>query len=115
MVRQQPKCIFDKNGNMTRGVVVRHLILPTWEEDSKRILKYLYDNYKNKIFYSIMNQYTPVRACKYQELNSRVEDTVYDEVIDYAWNLGIRKAFIQEDGTVSESFIPDFDYGKEKN
>lgn len=115
MVRQQPKCIFDKNGNMTRGVVVRHLILPTWEEDSKRILKYLYDNYKNKIFYSIMNQYTPVRACKYQELNNRVEDTVYDEVIDYAWNLGIRKAFIQEDGTVSESFIPDFDYGKEKN
>lgn len=115
MVRQQPKCIFDKNENITRGVVVRHLILPTWEEDSKRILKYLYDNYKNKIFYSIMNQYTPVRACKYQELNSRVEDTVYDEVIDYAWNLGIRKAFIQEDDTVSESFIPDFDYGKEKN
>ena len=75
----------------------------------KKILKYLYDEYGNRIFYSIMNQYTPVRMCKYQELNKRVSSQVYDEVIDYAWNLGIRNAFIQEEGTVSESFIPDFD------
>ena len=32
-----------------------------------------------------------------------------DDIIDYAWNIGIRNAFIQEDGTQSESFIPDFD------
>lgn len=114
MVRQQPKCLFDGNGNMIKGVVVRHLILPTHEDDSKRILKYLYDNYKNKIFYSIMNQYTPVRVCKYQELNNKVDSRIYDYIIDYAWNIGIRKAFIQEEGTVSESFIPDFDYGIDK-
>ena len=95
---------------MIKGVIVRHLILPDREEDSKKILKYLYKEYKNKIFYSIMNQYTPVRKCKYEELNKKVDNSVYDEVIDYAWNLGIRKAFIQEDGTVSESFIPEFDF-----
>ena len=59
-----------------------------------------------------MNQYTPVRRCKYDELNERVEECVYDEIIDYAWTLGIRKAYIQEEGTVIESFIPDFDYKK---
>ena len=110
MVRQKPKCVFDKNGNMLEGVIIRHLILPEREADSKKILKYLYDEYGNRVFYSIMNQYTPVRMCKYQELNKRVSSQVYDEVIDYAWNLGIRNAFIQEEGTVSESFIRDFDF-----
>lgn len=110
MVKQKPRCIFDKNGNIISGVVVRHLLLPEMEEDSKKILKYLYDNYKNKIYISIMNQYTPVRKCKYDELNKRVDDSIYDEVIEFAWNIGIRKAFIQEDGTQSESFIPEWDF-----
>jgi putative pyruvate formate lyase activating enzyme len=110
MVKQKPKCVFDKNGNIISGVVVRHLLLPEMEEDSKKILKYLYDNYKNKIYISIMNQYTPVRKCKFAELNKRVDDSVYDEVIEYAWNIGIRKAFIQDGGTQSDSFIPEWDF-----
>jgi putative pyruvate formate lyase activating enzyme len=56
-----------------------------------------------------MNQYTPVRKCKYEELNDKVLDKVYDDVIDYAWDIGIRNAFIQEGGSQSESFIPEFD------
>ena len=56
-----------------------------------------------------MNQYTPIRKCEYDELNSKIDDSIYDEVIDYAWNIGIRNAFIQEEGTQNESFIPDFD------
>lgn len=59
-----------------------------------------------------MNQYTPVRKCKYDELNKRVASDVYDEIIDYAYNLGIRQAFVQEEGTQNESFIPEFDYTK---
>ena len=109
MVRQKGNCIFDKDGNMISGVIVRHLLLPGMEDDSKKILKYLYDSYGDKIFISIMNQYTPIRECKYAELNSKVDDFVYDDVIDYAWDIGIRNAFIQEDGSQSESFIPDFD------
>jgi putative pyruvate formate lyase activating enzyme len=57
-----------------------------------------------------MNQYTPVRKCKFAELNKRVDDSVYDEVIEYAWNIGIRKAFIQDGGTQSDSFIPEWDF-----
>lgn len=109
MVRQKPKCIFNDEGNIVSGVIVRHMLLPGMEDDSKKILSYLYGVYKNNIFYSIMNQYTPVRVCKYEELNRKVDKRVYEDVIDYAWNIGIRNAMVQEDGTVSESFIPKFD------
>ena len=110
MVRQQPKCIFDKNGNIIKGVIVRHLLLPKMEEESKKIIKYLYDTYKDNIYLSIMNQYTPVRKCKYHELNETVSDEIYSDIIDYAWNLGIRNCFIQEGGTQSDSFIPKWDF-----
>ena len=53
-------CAFDLNGMMTRGVIVRHLILPGCTEDSKAVLKYLYDTYGDDIYLSIMNQYTPL-------------------------------------------------------
>jgi len=110
MVKQKPKCIFDNEGNIISGVIVRHLLLPNMEEDSKKILDYLYKNYGDKIYISIMNQYTPIRKCKYDELNKKVSDKVYDDVIDYAWNIGIRNAFVQEGGTQNESFIPEFDF-----
>ena len=110
MVRQKPKCVFDKDGNIISGVIVRHLLIPKMEDDSKKILKYLYDTYKNKIYFSIMNQYTPVRKCKYQELNDKVDNEIYDEIIDYAWNIGIRNAFIQDGDTQNESFIPKWDF-----
>ena len=110
MVRQKPTCVFDKSGNMTSGVIVRHLLIPNMENDSKKILKYLYDTYGDNIYISIMNQYTPVRKCIYDELNTTVSSNIYEDVIDYAWDIGIRNAFIQEGGTQSESFIPKWDF-----
>lgn len=108
MYRQVGKYKFDRYGNLKKGIIVRHLLLPGMEEDSKKILKYLYETYKNNIYISIMNQYTPLRAFKYSELNNKIESRAYDDVIDYAWNIGIRNAYTQEEGTSSESFIPDF-------
>lgn len=108
MYRQKPKCIFDKNGQITSGVIVRHLLLPKMEEDSKKILKYLYEKYQDNIYISIMNQYTPITTYKYEELNQKVSSKVYEEIIDYAWEIGIRNAFVQEEGTQTKSFIPDF-------
>ena len=109
MVRQKGECIFDKDGNIVSGVIVRHLLIPRMEEDSKKIIKYLYDRYGNNIYISIMNQYTPVRKCIYDELNNRVSESVYDDIINYAWDIGVRNAFVQEEGTQSDSFIPNFD------
>lgn len=108
MVKQIGGNIID-DGLMKKGVIVRHLVLPSCVEDSRNIIKYLYDKYGDNIFISIMNQYTPVRKSKYIELSRKVTDDEYDEVIDYAYDLGVRKAFVQEGGTQDSSFIPDFD------
>ena len=97
-----------KKGIMKRGVIVRHLVLPSHIDDSKRVIKYLFDNYGNNIYLSIMNQYTPVRRCKYLELNNRVSEEEYDEIIDYAYDLGVRKCFVQDKESQEESFIPVF-------
>ena len=98
-----------KDDLMKKGMIVRHLLLPGHLEDSKKIIKYLYDKYKDNIYISIMNQYTPVNKTKYDNLNRKVTDEEYDELINYALDLGIKNAFIQEGETQSESFIPDFD------
>lgn len=109
MVKQKGSCKFDKDGNIISGVIIRHLLVPQMEEESKKILNYLYNKYRDNIYISIMNQYTPVRKCIYDELNTKVSEEVYDGVINYAWDIGIRNAFIQEEGTQEESFIPNFD------
>ena len=94
---------------MKKGVIVRVLILPGHIEDSKKIIKYLYDKYHDDVIISIMNQYTPIEKLEYDNLNRKVTDDEYDEVVNYAYDLGVRMAFMQEGETQSESFIPDFD------
>lgn len=108
MFRQVGKVKY-KNDIMQKGVIVRHLLLPNHLDDSKKIIKYLHDNYKDDITISIMNQYTPIRKIeKYKELNNTVTEDEYDELINYACDLGITNAYIQEGETCKESFIPDF-------
>ena len=104
------KCQFDENGIIKKGVIVRHLMLPEQEEDSNKILEYLYRTYGDDIFISIMSQYTPLETLpkEFPELNKKLDMTVYDKVLDFAVNLGVENAFIQEEEAASESFIPDF-------
>ena len=109
MYKQVGKPAFNKNGIMQKGIIVRHMMLPGLLEDSKKIIKYLHDTYKDNIYLSIMNQYTPVKTFKrFSNLNNKVNEKDYDELINYSLDLGIKKAFIQEGETQSESFIPDF-------
>ena len=110
MFKQVGKPVFDKRGIMKRGMIVRHLILPGMTYDSKNVIKYLYETFKDDIYISIMNQYTPLKQVeKYPEINRKVTDKEYDEVVDYAIELGVVNGFIQEGETTSESFIPEFD------
>ncbi len=123
MVRQTGKPVFEPPGTaaaggeedalMVKGVIVRHLLLPDAAEDSKAVLRYLYHTYKDDIYVSIMNQYTPIPRFldikRYPELNRTVTAREYDDVVDYAIGLGIENGFIQEGETCSESFIPEFD------
>ncbi len=107
MVRQQPTPII-KDGIMQKGVIVRILLLPEHLAEAKLNVKYLYDSYGNNIYISLMNQYTPMQGMK-PPLNRKVTNAEYNELVRYAERLGVVNAFIQEGGTQSESFIPDFD------
>lgn len=110
MYRQVGDIKFDKNKIIKKGMIVRHMIIPNLTNDSKKILKYLYDTYHDNIYISIMNQYTPNNKLgDYKEINRGVTNLEYNDVINYAIGIGINNAYIQEDGTVDESFIPSFD------
>lgn len=109
MVRQVGEPVFDDD-MLTRGVVVRHMILPGSTKDSKEIIKYLLDTYKERIFISIMNQYTPMPGLDdYPLLTRKVTKREYDKVVDYGISIGLENGFIQEGETCLESFIPDFE------
>lgn len=94
---------------MKRGVIVRQLLLPGCLKDARNIVRYLYETYQNKIYVSLMSQYTPLEHVRdYPELAHRVSRRTYDRYVDAAIALGITQAFIQEPGVAKESFIPDF-------
>ena len=102
---------FNDDGIMQKGVIVGHLQLPGSMEDSKAVITYLYDTYGDSIYISIMNQYTPMPGIsdKYPELGRKLTTAEYDELVDYAIDIGVENGFIQEGETASESFIPAFD------
>ena len=114
MYRQVGKPVFDENGLMKKGIIARHLVLPGCEKDSEKVIKYLYDTYGDNIYISIMSQYTPlakfVEEGRYPELCKKIDREVYDRLIDYALDMGVENAFIQEDDVAEESFIPLFDF-----
>ena len=105
---------FTENVRMTNGVLVRHMILPGHIKNSKDALSMLFAEFGNEIKYSIMNQYTPViaknsqTALDFPELLGTVSHSEYDEVLNYADNLGIKNYYWQQGPAASESFIPEF-------
>ena len=109
MVRQCPFPEFDDDGMMKRGVIVRHLLLPGQLEASKRAIAYLHGRYGDRIYISIMSQYTPQKGVHFSELESAVPYAEYEELVDYAVSIGVTNGFIQDDGTADDSFIPSFD------
>lgn len=113
MFGQTGSPVFDESGMLKRGLLVRHLVLPGHVREAKRILKYLYESYGDEVYISIMSQYTPQKDVKfverYPELARRITKREYNSVVDYAIELGITNAFIQERSVAKESFIPAFD------
>ncbi|MDI3310233.1 MAG: radical SAM protein [Thermoanaerobacterium sp.] len=110
MYRQVGNPAFDNDGIMKKGIIVRHLILPGKLDETKKILKWIKDNLSNEVYVSLMGQYIPYyNANKYQELNRRISNKEYEEVIEYFFEIGLENGFVQDDESASESFIPDFD------
>ena len=103
----------DDDDLMTRGVIVRHLVLPGHVDDSMAVLSALWDRFGNDIDISVMNQYTPQRGIDAipgaPELGRPVTEDEYELVLDHADYLGFENLWWQQGGTVSESFVPEFD------
>lgn len=110
MVRQQPDVVIDDaKGLIQKGVIVRQLLLPGHVNDAKAVLKYLYDTYHNHVYISMMSQFTPNALKDYPEINRTVTRREYERLVDYALEIGITNAFIQEGDVAKDSFIPAFD------
>lgn len=109
MVRQTGAPVFDENDLMKKGVIVRHLLLPNHLKNAKAVVQYVYETYGDQVYLSLMNQYTPLPQVRHiPELNRKVTDREYEKLLDYAIDLGVEQAFIQEGETAEESFIPSF-------
>lgn len=104
---------FDENGMLRRGVIVRHLLLPGHKKNAKDVIRYVHETYGDSVILSIMNQYTPVsgieKRTSYRELYRKVTRREYEAVVDYAIELGVKNAYMQEGDTAKESFVPPFD------
>ena len=102
--------VFDENGIMQRGVIIRHMVLPTHRRDSEEVLKKLYKLYgKDSFMLSLMSQYTPFyKSCEHKEINRRISTYEYEKVSQLAQELGFN-GFMQERSSAKEEYTPDFD------
>ncbi|MBR5502449.1 MAG: radical SAM protein [Oscillospiraceae bacterium] len=102
---------FDEEGMMRRGVIVRLLLLPGELQDAQAVVQYVWQSYGENVILSLMNQYTPPAAGveQFSNLQRTVTAAEYDALCDFALDLGIETAFVQEEGPAEESFIPPFD------
>lgn len=111
MVSQTGPVEFDANEIVKKGVIVRHLLLPGHVKEAKAVVSYLFEKYGDKIFVSMMNQYTPFSYVKenYPEIARKVTKREYEKWLQYALDIGLSNGFIQEGETAKESFVPRFD------
>lgn len=110
MKRQCPQNVYNSDGIIQKGLIVRHLILPKNTNQSIEILKWIYNNLGEDTAISLMAQYTPYGKIEdYPELQRKITEREYNKVLSFAMDLGFKNIFTQEFESSSEKFIPDFD------
>lgn len=109
MLRQQPTNVFDDDGYVQKGVILRHLVLPGHVEDSKKVLDFVATVSKN-VTMSLMSQYFPTHHDDvFKELNRRLYKHEYQSVCDYFFNLGLTNGYTQDVSSATVDYVPDFD------
>ncbi len=112
MLRQVGYPEFTNEGYMKKGVLIRHLVLPSLYRDSFKILDYLSETYDTeKLYVSLMSQYFPThRANEYRELSRTLTTLEYQKVLLYAEKCGITHGFSQEKASADKKYVPIFDF-----
>jgi len=110
MRRQQKEDAFNEDGIMQRGMIIRHLILPSNTNSSLEIIDYLSGNFPDT-YLSLMAQYVPCGDLSdFPEINRKITKREYEKVVNHALNKGLSKLFIQEHSSADKKFIPAFDF-----
>lgn len=110
MYRQVGIPQFDEKGILKRGLIIRHLILPGYVEDTKKILLWIRNNLPKEVYISLMGQYIPFyNTQKFPEINRKITKQEYEEAIEYFFEIGLENGYVQESSSASEDYIPDFD------
>ena len=109
MREQVGKNVFDENGIIKKGIIIRHLILPNHILNSKYILKWIKDNMPQDIYVSIMAQYFPEYKAKDDKLIGRkLTKKEYKQIENYLYLLNLQNGYIQELGEHEEEYVPKF-------
>ena len=110
MIRQVGIPELNKKGIMQKGVMIRHLVLPSYIENSKKVLKWIKDNLDDKIYVSIMAQYFPTyKAKEYEKINRKLTKEEWKEIENYIEKLEIENGYMQELGEHEEEYVPKWD------
>lgn len=109
MRRQQPCDVFDNDGIMQKGVIVRHLVLPSALQNTRGVLEDIAHMDKD-MFVSLMGQYFPTENVKnHPVLFRRLTEDEYSEAVDMFFEVGLHNGFSQELDSATEEYVPDFD------
>ena len=112
MYNQVGSPVLDENGMIKKGLIIRHLVLPSNIQNSKNVLKWINDNMDKNVFVSVMAQYFPTHKAKeFPEINRKLTMDEYKEIEDYLYSLDLDNGYIQELGEHEEEYVPDFEGG----
>ncbi len=109
MIRQVGTPVFEDD-ILKKGVIIRHLVLPTHTSDSIKVMDCIKENFNDQVLVSLLGQYTPITKDNiYPELNNKITKLEYKRVLNYMQHIGLTKGFYQDLDSSSEIYIPHFD------
>lgn len=112
MYRQTGPCVLDENGLLTRGVLIRHLMLPGALDNTLGVIDWVASTFpRGSVMFSLMSQYTPPAEGleKFPELQKRVTALEYDAAVSYMSLCSLDTGYTQEPTSATEEYLPEFD------
>ena len=109
MIRQQPINIYDEDGIMKKGVIIRHLVLPNHIQNSKQVLKTIKNKFGKSVYVSIMAQYFPTyKANEIEDINRKLTEEEFEDIENFVYNLDLKNGYIQYLEDNEEKYVPKF-------
>lgn len=109
MFRQVGEAVFDEDGIMEKGVLIRHLMLPEKTENTLDVIDWVSSEFGDKVVFSLMSQFTPNKNCNIPELQKTVSEEEYNKAVDYMYLCGMENAYVQDFSSAKKEYTPPFD------